>query len=57
MDFFLKDSLELFAHKAVNDEVSGGIENEEEVHETGQAEEPDWGCEMGAAEDDTDEKG
>ena len=25
------------------------------MHETGQAEEPGWGCEMGTAEDDTDE--
>ena len=56
-NFLPKDSLELVAHETVNDEVSGGIENKEEVHETGQTEEPGWGCEMGAAEDETDEKG
>jgi hypothetical protein len=42
-----QDSLELVAHEAVDDEVSGGIENEEPVHEAGEAEEPGRGSEVG----------
>ena len=41
-----QDSLELVAHEAVDDEVSGGIEDEEPVHEAGEAEEPGRGSEV-----------
>jgi hypothetical protein len=40
------DSLELVAHEAVDDEVSGGIKNEEPVHEAGETEEPGRGSEV-----------
>ena len=50
-----QDSLELVAHETVDDEVSGGIENEEPVHEAGEAEEPGRVCHMGGAEHIRDE--
>ena len=55
LSFLLKHSLELVAHEAVDDEVRGGIENEKQVHEAGEAEEPGRGCHIGAAEHNIDE--
>ena len=50
-DLCPQDGLELVAHEAVDEEVRGGIEDEEPVHEAGEAEEPGWGEEVGTADD------
>ena len=50
-DLCSQDGLELVAHEAVDEEVRGGIEDEEPVHEAGEAEEPGWGEEVGTADD------
>ena len=43
---------EVLAHRGVDDEVSGGVEDEEGVVETGQAEQPVIWCEqLGTAQD------
>ena len=47
----MENFLELVAHEAVDDEVAGGVEDEEPVHQAGQAEEPSWGSEVRTPED------
>ena len=45
--YFVKENpLELVPHEAVDDEVGGSIEDEEPVHQAGQAEEPGRGSEV-----------
>ena len=50
-DLCIQDGLELVAHEAVDEKVRGGIEDEQPLHEAGEAQEPGRGEEVGKADD------